>query len=149
MNPDFEYYLWTWHNVTRKNFPLTYDGVLKFIDISKKVKKNFVALAADILRIQILYKYGGFYMDYKIEGKRPLQPFLKYEQIHFAVSNISLVNGLIGSVKGDRRHYAILKDFSDYKKLRQPFSNHFETTGDTKLHSAYTTKETYTQILSF
>ena len=56
------------------------------------------------------------------------------------MSNISLVNGLIGSVKGDRRHYALLKDFSDPKNLGLPKTNHFETTGDTKIWSAYTPK---------
>lgn len=59
-------------------------------------------------------------MDFKIEGKKPLQPFLKYEQIYFMVSNISLANGFIGSVKGYRRHYMILKDFSDPNLLGLP-----------------------------
>jgi mannosyltransferase OCH1-like enzyme len=72
MNPDFTYYLWTWKNVTRKNFPLTYDRILKFISLSKKYKTNFLVIASHIMRIELLYKYGGFYMDFKIEGKKPL-----------------------------------------------------------------------------
>jgi hypothetical protein len=36
------------------------------------------------------------------------------------VSNISLANGFIGSVKGYRRHYMILKDFSDPNLLGLP-----------------------------
>ena len=60
-----------------------------------------------------------------MEGKKPLSPFLKYEQIYFHVTNISLANGFIGSVKGDRHHYMILKDFSDSKLLRIPSTSHF------------------------
>ncbi len=52
---------------------------MKFEALSKKNKRNFRAIIADLMRIQILYKYGGIYLDLKIEGKKSLMPFLKYE----------------------------------------------------------------------
>ncbi len=87
-----------------------------------------------------MYKYGGIYLDFKIEGKKSLRPFLKYEQFYFQVTNFTLQNGVIGSIKGDRHHYTLLKDFSDPKLISAPRTNHFETTGDTKIWSSYTPK---------
>lgn len=77
-NPDFEYKLWTWQNVTRDNFPVTYDGILKIIKVCKLLNQNYLAAATDMMRIELLFRYGGFYMDFKTEGKRSLQPFLRY-----------------------------------------------------------------------
>lgn len=51
LNPDFEYKFWTWNNVSRDNFPLTYDGILKVIRISEKTQRNRLSAATDLMRI--------------------------------------------------------------------------------------------------
>lgn len=30
------------------------------------------------MRYELLYRMGGIYIDFKTEGKKPLNPFLKY-----------------------------------------------------------------------
>lgn len=50
-------------------------------------------------------------MDLKIEGKKSLVPFLKYQQFYLLAHGESLVNGLIGSAKGNRYLQIILRDF--------------------------------------
>ena len=56
-------------------------------------------------------------MDFKIESKRSLIPFLKYEQFFLVANFQNLVNGLIGSAPGNRYMQVILRDFFDPAKL--------------------------------
>ena len=114
MHPSFEYKLWKYENLTRENFPHCYDSINKIIRASQgKRAKNYVSLAAGIMRIEILYHYGGIYFDYKVEPFKSMIPFLKYEQFFLLVGKKktdyeggSLVNGVIGSV---RHHHKFLK----------------------------------------
>lgn len=88
-------------------------------------------------------------MDLKIEGKKSLMPFLKYEEFYLIANQYSLVNGLIGSVPGNRHLATMLRDFFDPSQLRAPKTHIYELTGGTKLIQAYTRKQLYTQVCSF
>ena len=41
-------------------------------------ERSLAAMIADILRLEIMYRYGGIYLDIKVESLKPLDPFLKY-----------------------------------------------------------------------
>lgn len=60
------------------------------------------------MRIEILYWYGGIYFDMKVEGRKSLMNFLKYEQFFYYSSSESLVNGVIGSIRGNFHFRKIL-----------------------------------------
>ena len=86
MHPSFEYKLWKYENLTRKNFPHRYDSINEIIRASQgKGAKNYGSMAASIMRIEILYHYGGTYLDYKVEPFKSMNPFLKYEQFFLLV----------------------------------------------------------------
>jgi len=37
-----------------------------------------MAMAADLLRYEVVYQFGGLYVDFKMEGLRPANGYLKY-----------------------------------------------------------------------
>jgi hypothetical protein len=47
-----------------------------------------MALIADMLRYEAVYRWGGIYIDFKMEGLKPMDNFLKYE-IFFIDSDIT------------------------------------------------------------
>lgn len=57
------------------------------------------------MRYQILCKYGGLYIDFKVEGKKPLDKFLKYQAIYINADIkwtrfgklLSFGNGIMGA----------------------------------------------------
>jgi len=108
--PTFEYKLWTNKDLNKKNFPNTFDIIQKIIKYAENKGINRFAQVADLARYEILYKYGGVYVDTNIE-------FLKNAEKLFDASFIAvnedpcelnckvngkkyLSNSLIGSVAG-------------------------------------------------
>lgn len=55
-NKNFEVKLWRFENITRNNFPLTYDMVQRVLEYHKTAEKSFFTLAADLLRYEIVYR---------------------------------------------------------------------------------------------
>lgn len=45
------------------------------------------AFISDAMRIEILYRFGGVYCDFKVEGRKPFDPFLKYGQSYLLIEN--------------------------------------------------------------
>lgn len=96
--PDYEHKLWTNKDLTRENFPLIYDHVLKLIDIGIKKygrnennwkgipSRNLPALA-DMMRLEILYHHGGYYFDVKSELLKPFEGNLPQGDFSFIVAN--------------------------------------------------------------
>ena len=61
--PDWEHRLWRNEDITRENFPLSYDLIQTLFKVDKFTRFSRMATVADVLRHEILYNYGGFYMD--------------------------------------------------------------------------------------
>ena len=59
----FKYHLWIESDRTQENFPITYKYQQKCIEISKKMGQNRLAQVADLARIELIYSYGGIYID--------------------------------------------------------------------------------------
>lgn len=97
-HPDWEYRLWT-------------DNNIKDIDITSREvfeqAKN-PAMRSDILRYEILKKYGGLYVDTDFECLKPFDDLL-YLNFFTGISydsSLQLYNGLIASIPG----HPILED---------------------------------------
>ncbi|KAJ3199194.1 hypothetical protein HK099_003269, partial [Clydaea vesicula] len=102
INDDFEYKLWTDDNI---NEVFMYNK--EYYDSWYQVKK---AGAADILRIDILYQFGGIYVDVDTVCLKKFdqallaeQFFAGYESLNNSLSNSPnsqlIANGVLGSIK--------------------------------------------------
>jgi Mannosyltransferase OCH1 and related enzymes len=99
--PDYEIVEWNESN---------YD-VSKQLFMKKAYEAGKWAFVTDYARVDILYHYGGIYLDTDVELISSLDPFLKYN-FYAGFESISFVSfGLgFGSVGG----HSVLKDILDY-----------------------------------
>lgn len=67
--------------MTKEIFPIAYNLLTTVYERQKWAEKSIFAMAADVLRYEILLHFGGIYVDFKFEGRKPLNNFLKYELI--------------------------------------------------------------------
>jgi hypothetical protein len=61
--PGFKFKLWTDKDITPENFPLSYELLRTVGELNKRSKFSKGATMADMMRHEILYREGGFYMD--------------------------------------------------------------------------------------
>jgi hypothetical protein len=87
--PGWDYKLWDNSTLNRKNFPITWPYILKAMQEGKKlgdVKKRF-AQVGDLMRLEILYRHGGIYLDANIERIKDIGPLFRSPKVQMAVSN--------------------------------------------------------------
>jgi mannosyltransferase OCH1-like enzyme len=93
LHPDYEYRLWTDKDLTEENF-----SNLEYINSTP-----IYAQKADIMRYEILYKYGGIYLDIDFEVFKELTPLLTHD---FVICNEDahidkyITNAFIYSIPG-------------------------------------------------
>lgn len=76
MNPDFKIIVWKRDNILQK-FP-------EVADISKKLPN--VAWISDILRLKIIYEYGGLYVDTDVKPIKPIRQLIsRYNKTGFVI----------------------------------------------------------------
>lgn len=105
-HPGYEYFLWTEQNMTRENFPESYDLIQTLLEFDKKSPWSKMAMVADITRYEIVYRHGGFYLDtnYMLFKDNTLDLFLTYALVD--VQGMALRqrafrdNGVFGAMKG-------------------------------------------------
>ena len=66
-NQNYEYFLWRKKDITKKNFPLTFPYIQICLKLHKKHNINKYAQISDLMRLEIIYKYGGWYLDSNFE----------------------------------------------------------------------------------
>jgi len=99
-HPDWEYKLWTDQEVE----------LFVFEDKTAFLKAKNMGSKADILRYEILYKYGGIYVDCDFECIKPLDPFIYAHEFFAGIAGFDyLGNAIIGAKPG----------LSIFKKLSQ------------------------------
>lgn len=101
-NSDFEYMFWT-----DKNVPTLPENLQKVYDILGK--NEDYAFQADLLRLFVVYKYGGLYLDvdYKYIGSFTNSPFFDYSGVFFYHPTVhptwggdfTIPNGIFGAEK--------------------------------------------------
>lgn len=141
---EFEIRLWRNKDLTKKNFPLTW----KYIQMAKKMhgkqmyeegkkmydkdckvllKENRYAQITDLMRLEIIYREGGFYFDINFEILKSMYNVLNKNKKFIGCNEIprfknvgSLSNSFFGAVKGS----VILKRLLSKKYLESiDFSN--------------------------
>ena len=101
MNPEWEYKLWTEENLPELICQEQFD------------KMKQLHGKADILRYEILYQQGGFYIDADSECILPLEDFLLNNDSFASYENEKvrgglIANGYIGSTKGNDLMFILL-----------------------------------------
>ncbi len=117
---DYKYFLWTKQNITRNNFPITFNLLQNILHHpSQGIKRNRNILLSDLMRLQILHNHGGFYIDnsYYAFNKSALDIFLTYKFVFpsYLIPHHRQFrqNSLIGAEKGCRN----IKNLLDYRLL--------------------------------
>ena len=59
----YEYKLWTMKDFNEKTIPITWDHINEALEIGEDQAHNRWAQVADLARLDLVYKYGGIYMD--------------------------------------------------------------------------------------
>jgi mannosyltransferase OCH1-like enzyme len=82
----YGYKIWTNKDLTETNFPKTW----KYIDLLLNKKKIKYASIADLMRLELLFWYGGIYVDTSFEAIKNLDVILdNYPNSSFIMSNES------------------------------------------------------------
>lgn len=93
-NPDWEYILWD-------------DNKIKKFGLKNKVAYNLspsYGIKSDIARYEILYRFGGIYVDTDFECLKNFEPIIKGSNFFAGQSNgnkLNILNGIIGSHSGN------------------------------------------------
>ena len=94
------------------------------IDMHPYVKKAYMeghwAFVADYVRLWVLEKYGGIYLDTDMEVIRSLNPLRKHQFFIGKENNEFISAGIIGSIKGHKLLKLILKRYDnlqDYETI--------------------------------
>ena len=135
---EFEIKIWGNNDLKRKNFPLTFD----YIQVAKKLQgKHMIdtegykmfdkdmkpltyskwAQITDLMRLEIIYRYGGYYFDTTFEILKPMYNLLNKKGVRFIGCNEIprfkdvdiLSNSFFGATPGN----PILKRLLSPKKL--------------------------------
>ena len=101
LNPDFKVRCWTEKDADLVKYPL----------IAKALREKRWALAADVLRMQVIYAEGGIYLDTDVELLKPLDAFLKYDGFAGWESNYWFSTAVFGAKKGSPWIRKILKRY--------------------------------------
>lgn len=115
INPKFRYILWTEANLPDLKNKVQFEATPKMND------------KADILRYEILYRYGGFFMDADSLPLKPLDDLLEYDIVTVAEGRANfLVNGIIGITP---KHPAMKMMIDEVGKLPPKPSYHWKEIG--------------------
>ena len=82
----WKYVLWKNNSLTKKNFPKSWNYIQRSLDIGKELGKNKFAQIADLMRLEILYNYGGLYADATLEPLKNFNKLIKSTD-RFVISN--------------------------------------------------------------
>lgn len=102
--PDYEIIEWN-----EDNFDITCNEFVKGAYEQKKY-----AFVADYVRLAVLYRYGGIYLDSDVEIVQPLDDdFLNHKGFSGFESILSAVTGIMGSEKGFTLFEELLTHYKD------------------------------------
>ena len=151
-NPEFDYRLWTYDDITVENFPFTFETIQKMLRDSEGMQKNFLAEIADIMRIEILFHHGGIYLDFKTEAFRSFLPFLRFKQwfltmnlkkfdaSHKLIKEGMLIQGCIGSIPGHPSFKKIMETKYQPERIRIGRGDFITLTGAGVIGAQYSPK---------
>ena len=101
LNPDFEICRWSEEDIDLDKYPL----------VRTALEEKRWALASDIIRMYVMYREGGIYMDTDVELLKPLRPLLKYDAFAGWESDFWFTTAIFGAKKGSPWIQKILKRY--------------------------------------
>lgn len=113
LHPDYEYILWREAPELPQNIQYWYD---RFYSM-----KNYV-FCADLLRVWVVYNFGGFYLDIDFDIKKRLDPIFEHQSVLFYHNDtdFTIPNNLIGGTKGSPLLKHCLDGVSEYTSWYGP-----------------------------
>ncbi len=104
--PDYEVIRWDETNLNLDKYQFVKDAV----------ENKKYAFASDVLRTDILYNYGGIYLDIDVELLKPIDIFLRNDCfMGFETSNLLAPGLIMGSVKHNNDLLNILNIYKNLK----------------------------------
>lgn len=95
--PDFKIIRWNEENFDINSFDYT----------RKQYKRGRYDLVSDFVRLFVIEKYGGIYLDIDVEILKPLDPLLK-NNCFWGMEDFDLINS--GLIFGSEAHYQSVRD---------------------------------------
>jgi hypothetical protein len=89
LNPDFKICRWSEKDIDLEKYPL----------VKTALAEKRWALAADIIRMYVVYENGGFYLDTDVELLKPLKDLVKYDAVAGWESNYWFTTAAFGAKK--------------------------------------------------
>jgi hypothetical protein len=111
--------VWTNADITRDNFPLTYDLIQTLFEFDRRSPSDKMAMISDIMRLEVLYRHGGFYFDtnYYIFKGEALEDWRTFEEVFVGqlvpFYKFQRENSLMACVQGSARFLRLL----DHRRL--------------------------------
>jgi inositol phosphorylceramide mannosyltransferase catalytic subunit len=120
MNPDYEYILWD-NDKIKEMFPLINQHLFDQFD---KLEQDRWNGKTNIARAEILYKYGGIYMDADCYPLRPLEDFLLdctfFVPFENEKRNKLVASGIEGSTPGHPILQKFIEELNKEKIVKLP-----------------------------
>lgn len=143
LNPTFKYILWTEEEINKLKLENR-----KTYEIYYKAKKY--SGAVNVLRIELLFKFGGVYIDADMEAKLPIKDLINTNFFASYSPNLPdrVANGVIGS---EKNHPLLKKYIEEIGKLKKIYPS-YQTTGSkllTKLVKEFKLQNNILPIESF
>lgn len=110
--PQYKYKLWKNRQITRKNFPITFDTIQMLFKMQQQGYKKYAQIS-DLMRYEILYNHGGYYFDITFEPVKNMDAiFNKASKKTFVGCNevTGQVNYLSNSFIGCTKNHDIVKN---------------------------------------
>ena len=118
--PDWNFKLWNENNYDFDKFEFT----------RYKMHQHDWGFAADELRYDVVYQYGGFYLDTDMIIKKPLDNLLNHEAVFGFMYDNNLLTSFFGATQHNPLMNKILSEYSDknnWSQLMKMTSNPFVT----------------------
>jgi GT2 family glycosyltransferase len=120
-HPDFEYILWTEQEIIRRKLQLNCE---KQINIMNEINGK-----ADIIRWEILYEYGGYFVDADSICIEPFDDFFENKTAFASYENENVRAGLIATgTMGFIPKHPLCRDIIDWIKNTEEANNLIQTT---------------------
>lgn len=126
LNPDYEIRCW---NEDNYNFDST-----AYMQEAYKSGREYLMFVTDYARLDVLYRYGGIYLDTDVELMKPLDELLYNSAFIGIEENAQLNSGsAIGAVSGHTmihklmQEYESLHFFDETGKIRKKYNTFYET----------------------
>lgn len=131
LNPDWEVRLWTEKEVKKEFGRLRNQKQYRRLeDLYKNLHpkvpvlqpRHYLCGRSDLVRYEILYRFGGFFVDADAEALRPLDDFFCDNDSFCVYENESyrpglLANGYLGATKGNRLMKALIDKIKKIKDI--------------------------------